>query len=179
MAYLACLLLLSRITHTTQIEGLDVDGIDTRRAANRKDAGAAKRESSAVATSFLKLDQFRHEPDSYPVACHRPPFGRANSSASRGQLLSYYRLGQMVSLQQLSYIQGQRGKQTALPFAPLLSVDARQAVNIISDAPSKRHGRTAFSAVRSSSATRLRRGAEITWQTKCLSTPPTKRRRGL
>jgi len=87
MAYLACLLLLSWINHTTQIEGLDVNGIDTRRAANRKDAGAAKRESSAVATFFLKLEQFRHEPGIYPVACHRPPFWKGKLIGLKGPVI--------------------------------------------------------------------------------------------
>ena len=132
-------------------------------------------QSSAVVTFILKLDQFRPWPETYPGGAATAALRRANSSDPKGSIY-YCRSAWPMMSQQFSHEPDTRSRPSASPSVRMLPVYRRPAGDFISGTSLHSYERPVPMAGLFSYKTRLRRGAQLTWQTKCLSTPPTKRR---
>jgi hypothetical protein len=154
-----------------------VDGIDARRLPIDKDAGAVK------SGNHLPSLHFSPETGSIPAVAGTipggmPPHARREQfhRILRGLFIKVVPAWPMMSLQQLSHEPDTGRRLNALPVVRMLPVYRRRAGNFISGTPSTINERPALVAGLFAYGTGLRRGAQLTWQTKCLSTPPTKRR---
>lgn len=157
-----------------------VDGIDARRLPIDKDAGAVN------SGNHLPSLHFSPETGSIPAVAGTIPGGmppRARREhfhrTLRGLFIKVVLAWPMMSLQQLSNQPDTKSRHHALPVIRMLPVNRRRARNFISGTPLKIDERPVLAAGLLSYMTRLRRGAQLTWQTKCLSTRPMKRRREL
>ncbi len=157
-----------------------VDGIDARRLPIDKDAGAV------ISGNHLPSLHFSPETGSIlavagTIPGGTPPHARGEHfhRILRGLFIIVVLAWPMMSLQQLSHEPDTRSRHSALPVVRMLPVCRRRARHFISGTPLKIDERPVLVAGLFSYKTGLRRGAQLTWQTKCLSTPPMKRRHAL
>lgn len=156
-----------------------VDGIDSRRLPIDKDAGAVK------SGNHLPSLHFSPETGSIPTVVGTIPGGMPPHARGehfhrifRDLFIKVVLAWPMMSLQQLSHEPDIRSRLNAVPMIRMLPVCRRRARNFISGTSLTIDERPVLAAGLFSYKAGLRRGAQLTWQTKCLSTPPTKRRRG-
>ena len=125
---------------------------------------------------LLKLNHSgvaRTIPGGMPPRARREHFHRT----LRGLFIKVVLAWPMMSLQQLSNQPDTTSRRRALPVVRALPVNRRRAEHFISGTPLELDERPVLVTGLFSYMTRLRRGAKLTWQTKCLSTRPMKRRR--
>jgi hypothetical protein len=155
-----------------------VDGIDARRLPIDKDAGAAISGNHLPSLHFSpETESILALPEQYPVACHRALGESIFIGSHRDLFIIVVLAWPMMSLQQLSNQPDTTSRHHALPVVRALPVNRRRAEHFISGTPLELDGRPVLVTGLFSYMTRLRRGAKLTWQTKCLSTRPMKRRR--
>jgi hypothetical protein len=152
-----------------------VDGIDARRLPIEKDAGAANRAIICRRYIYPETRSIPAVAGDLPGGAATAALRRANSSDPKGSIY-YCRSAWPMMSQQFSHEPDTRSRPSASPSVRMLPVYRRPAGDFISGTSLHSYERLVRVAGLFSYKTRLRRGAQLTWQTKCLSTPPTKRR---